>query len=269
MNPELSVIIVNYNGKRYLKECLDSLYEKLSGISFEIIMLDNASADDSLEYTKVNFPEVILLASDKNLGFGKGNNEAVKHAKGKYLLLINNDTIVLDALLPAIEYLESNQKIGVVGINMLDADGKYLQVAGKLPDVSTMFQQKNLLRLGAEFETGNFSKSAYEVGWLGGSFLLLPKSVFEKVGGFDEDYFMYVEDVDLCKKISDMGLDRIFMPGMRYIHFVGFNKSRNAMLVKGYRIYLRKHASGLKKWLWRAVLELNMAVKSIKQASGS
>ena len=90
---ELSVIIVNYNGQNYLEKCIDSLFEKLKKISFEIVILDNNSSDDSCTFIKDKYPEVILIESKVNYGFGKGNNKAVEHSKGKYLLLLNNDTI--------------------------------------------------------------------------------------------------------------------------------------------------------------------------------
>lgn len=265
MKPELSVIIVNYNGRRFLKECFDSLYSYLNGIAFEIIVLDNASADGSCEYIRSEYPNVILEASPVNHGFGKGNNKAVKLAKGDCLLLINNDTIVLDDVKPALDFLKADESIGIIGINMLDANKNYLPVAGKFPNVASMFQLKKLLLLGEEFRTGKFVCESYEVGWLGGSFLLLRKSTYEAVGGFDEAYFMYVEDVDFCKKIADKGLKRIFMPGLRYVHFIGFGNSRNPMLIKGYRIYISKHMSGLKKIICLIALQLNASVKKAKK----
>lgn len=264
MNPELSVIIVNYNGLKYLKECLESLTQKLQEITFEIIVLDNDSKDASCNYIKQNHPDVKLIESKINYGFGKGNNEAVKTAQGEYLLLINNDTIVLDNLKPVLDYLKSDNNIGVVGINMRNATNEYIPAAGNFPNYRNMFQFKKLLDLGTEFKTGNFSKEHYEVGWLGGSFLILSKETYNRIKGFDEDYFMYVEDVDFCKKIANIGLKRVFMPSSSYIHFVGFNTNKNSMLVKGYKIYLKKHFSGFQKIVISSILEINSFVKKIK-----
>lgn len=264
MKPELSVIIVNYNGLRFLQDCLASLYAKLSGVSFEIVVLDNDSADGSCEFIITHFPDVVLIASTENLGFGKGNNEAVKHARGEYLLLINNDTIVLDQLQPALNHLKSDTAIGVIGINMLGGQKQYLPVAGKFPDLESMFRLKKLLSLGPEFASGHFDKESYEVGWLGGSFLLLRTSVYKAIDGFDPAYFMYVEDVDFCKKIADAGLKRIFLPRLRYIHFIGFANKRNPMLIKGYEIYISRHMKGIKKWSCLLALSVNDAVKRAK-----
>jgi GT2 family glycosyltransferase len=266
MNIELSVIIINYNGQKYLKECFEALAQKLSGITFEIIVLDNNSTDDSCNYLKQNFPNVILIESKINHGFGKGNNEAVKYAQGDYLLLLNNDTIVLDNLHPVLEFLKSDKTIGTIGINMLNAEKEYIPVAGNFPNVENMFRLKKLLDLGEEFKTGKFSKEFFEVDWLGGSFLMMAKKLYNEINGFDEDYFMYVEDVDFCKKIADSGYKRIFMPNYRYIHFIGFSNAKNPLLIKGYKIYISKHLKGVIKMLSLAALEINKLVKKSRSA---
>ena len=262
---ELSVIIVNYNGLKYIKECFDSLYAKLAGISFEIIVIDNNSTDDSCNYIRANYPEVVLLDSKINHGFGKGNNEAVKHAKGEILLLINNDTILLDSLLPVFNFVKQNKDVGEVGIKMLDGNRQYLPSVGKFPEFKSMLELKRMNAMGEEFRTGNFSKDKYEVDWIGGSLVFIPKAVYDSVGGFDKRYFMYVEDVDLSKEIADKGYKRIFMPGYSYIHFVGFNKSRNPMLIKGFRIYISKHFAGFEKMKVLAALKVNEIVKTVKK----
>lgn len=266
MTTELSVIIVNYNGLNYLKECLESLTQKLAGIAFEIIIIDNNSKDESCNFIKANFQEIKLIESSINYGFGKGNNEAVKQAQGNYLLLINNDTIVLDNLKPVLDYLKSDQKIGVLGIKMLNGEKEYIPAAGNFPNYRNMFQFKKLLDLGTEFKTGIFQKNQYEVDWLAGSFLMIPKKIYQEINGFDEDYFMYVEDVDFCKKIANKGYKRIFMPAFNYIHFVGFSTKKNPMLVDGYKIYIKKHFSGVTKTIISFILFLNSVVKNIKVA---
>lgn len=266
MNVELSVIIVNYNGLKYLKECFDSLLDKFKNISFEIIVIDNNSSDGSCAYIKKHYSNIVLIESKDNLGFGKGNNEAVKKARGNYLLLINNDTIVLDKLEPVLDFLKADYKIGVIGINMLDSDRNYIPAAGNFPNPRNMFQLKRLLDKGKEFKTGHFSKQSYEVDWLGGAFLLLPKKVYLEIDGFDKDYFMYVEDVDFCKKIADKGYKRLFLPNYNYIHFVGFNNTRKPLLIKGYEVYISKHLKGLKFIFSFLALKFNKGVKKIKKA---
>lgn len=266
MKIQLSLIIVNYNGLKYLKDCFDSFYAKLENIAFEIIVIDNNSSDASCQYIKDNYSEIILIESKINHGFGKGNNEAVKRAKGEYLLLINNDTILIDQLKPVLDFLESDKNVGAVGINMLDANRHYIPAAGVFPNKRNMLQLKKLLDVNSDFINNKFTKNNYDVDWICGSFMMVPKHVFEKINGFDEDYFMYVEDVDFCKKIENIGLRRVFLPNSSYIHFVGFKKSKNKMLINGYKTYISKHFKGIEQLAMLAILQVNNFVKTMKSS---
>lgn len=266
MKIELSVIIVNYNGLKYLKDCFDSLYAKLENISFEIIVVDNNSTDESCAYIKENYPNVFLIESKENLGFGQGNNLGVKNAKGETILLINNDTIVLDDLQPAIELLLSDPNFGIVAINMLSTNREYIPAASLFPTPLRLLRISFLKDRRKEFVTGNFdSNKVYETDWVTGAFMLIRKSDYEKVKGFDSDYFMYVEDVDLCKKIADLGKKRIFMPSLNYIHFVGFNTTREKLLINGYKIYSKKHFKGFSLLTANVMLKINRWVKILQK----
>jgi len=266
MDIELSVIIVNYNGLKFLKECFESLHRSLQGIAYEIVVIDNNSPDASCDFISQNYPEVVLIQSKDNLGFGKGNNAAVEHAKGEYLLLINNDTIVLDNLLPVLNIIKQDSSIGAAGIKMLDGNGNYLQGVGNFPKPGNLFRIKNISLMGPEFKTGNFSKERYEVDWLGGSFLMMPKKAYREIGGFDKDYFMYVEDVDFSKKLALKGYKRVFLPGYSYIHFVGYNKSKDPLIIQGFEMYIDKHTNGITKILSKLSLGFNKLVKRVKKA---
>ncbi|MFP9097554.1 glycosyltransferase family 2 protein [Flavobacterium sp. RHBU_24] len=261
----LSVIIVNYNGLPFLKDCFDSIAKQLDGISHEIIVTDNNSADGSCDYIIQHFPDVILIPSSENLGFGKGNNTAVQKASGEYILLLNNDTILQSHLSPALHVLKANSNIGALGINMFNAKGEYLKAGGRFPSVLNLIRLKNITWLGPEFSTGVFSKNLYDIDWLTGSFLLMPKRVYEQVGGFDEDYFMYVEDVDLCKKTALAGYRRVFMPGLSYTHFVGYNAAKDFLIIKGLETYIDKHAKGIDHFFMHCALRINKIVKKIKK----
>ncbi len=261
---KLSVIIVNYNGLAFLKNCIESINQCLEGISFEIIFIDNNSTDESCNFICKNYPNINLIRSTENLGFGKGNNEAIKKAKGEFLLLLNNDTVLIDNFLPVLNTLQQDKSIGVIAINMLDGNKKYIQAAGNFPNPKNMFRLKNLLDKGIEFKTGNFSHNIYDVDWLAGSFMMIPRKLYIKIGGFDEDYFMYVEDVDFCKKIANHGYRRVFMPKFSYIHYVGFNNSKKMLLIKGYETYLIKHTDGLFKISCLLALKINKYVKKLK-----
>jgi GT2 family glycosyltransferase len=261
---EVSVIIVNYNGLNYLKNCFESIAMQLAGIPHEIVVTDNNSADGSCDYIREQFPDVVLIQSTDNLGFGKGNNVAVAKAKGAYILLLNNDTILQSHLAPALEVLRADPKIGVLGINMRNGKGEYLTPGGRFPSPFNLYRLKNIAWLGPEFNKGIFSKKLYDIDWLSGSFLLMPKKVYEQVGGFDQDYFMYVEDVDLCKKIADAGYRRVFMPGLSYIHFVGYNPARDPLIIKGFETYIDKHSKGIYHFLMHCALGINKLVKKAK-----
>ena len=265
MEIQLSVIIVNYNGIKYLKNCFNAIAKQLEGIVYEIIVTDNNSADGSCAYIKQHHPEVVLIESPENLGFGKGNNVAVQRAKGTYVLLLNNDTILQSHLGGPLTALHQDNTIGAIGINMFNGQGQYLKAAGNFPSPFNLFRIKNIFWLGPEFKKGVFAKEQYEVDWLTGSFLLMPIAVYNKINGFDEDYFLYVEDVDLCKKIANTGYKRIFMPRYSYTHFVGYNSSKDPLVIAGYEIYMQKHSSGLYRQLMKLSLGINKLVKKIKK----
>lgn len=267
MSPELSIVIVNYNGIKFLKECFDSIYTKLSAINFEIIVVDNDSKDESLKFIKTHYPHVKLIESKVNLGFGKANNVGVQEACGETILLLNNDTILLDDISEAIEILNKDSGIGAIGINMLGENTNYICGVGRFPSPLRLFKMSLLNDQRKEFKTGNFgTKKAFDVDWITGAFFLIKKENYQKVGGFDAAYFMYVEDVDLCKKLSNINKKCVFLPHLRYVHFVGFNKSKNPLLVKGYEIYISKHFSGFEKFLSSISLEFNKFVKNTKKA---
>lgn len=265
MKTELSVIIVNYNGLKYLKDCFDSLYAKLENIPFEIIVVDNNSSDESCAYIKKNYPNIVLIESKENLGFGQGNNLGVKNAKSEAILLINNDTIVLDNLQPALKLLLSDPTFGIVSINMLGSKKEYIPAVSIFPTPFRLLRISFLKDNRKEFLFGNFDKNKiYEADWVTGAFMLIRKSDYERVNGFDPDYFMYVEDVDLCKKIANLGKKCIFMPALNYIHFVGFNKTRENLLIQGYEIYSGKHFKGFSLLIAKTMLKINKWVKMLK-----
>lgn len=240
-NKTLSIIIVNYNGGKFLKDCLNSIYKNCINENFEIIIVDNNSSDNSISIIKEFYSDCILIQSKKNLGFAKGNNLGVKNCSGKYVLLLNNDTILLDDITPSINILEKNKEIGLLGIKMLDKDLKYEKSAGKFPNLLSLLFFSKLFFNKKSFSSGVFSKDIIEVDWIQGSFLLTKKSLYSEVKGLDDDYFMYVEDVDFCKKIEKLNKKRVYYSKQSYIHFGGFNSSRKKMLIDGYVLYVKKH----------------------------
>lgn len=265
MQLDLSILLVNYNGLKFLKDCIESIQSKTEGLSYEIIILDNDSKDGSVDFIRNNYPEIKLIASATNYGFGKGNNEAFKLSKGSHILLLNNDTILLDQLLPIVNCLKADASIGAIGINMLNANKEILPASGDFPSIRNMFWMKKIQN--NSLQSSRSATESYDVDWVTGSFMLIPHKVYAEINGFDEDYFLYVEDVDLCRRIANKNYRRVFMPQYNYIHFVGFSTAKNPLLVRGYEIYIGKHFSGFYKVLISFALGINKFVKQIKQVA--
>lgn len=264
MEQFISVIIINYNGLKYLENCLNSLYIHLEGLNFEIIVVDNCSSDNSVNFIKENFTDVIVIQNPDNLGFGKANNIGVSFAKGETILLLNNDTIILDDIKHAVEVLYSQKNNGIVSINMLNKHREYITAVGRFPSPFKLLKISFLNDKRKEFKNASFNLTEnYTVDWVTGSFMLLRKNDYLELKGFDNDYFMYVEDVDFCKRMHDFGKSCVFIPSINYIHFVGHNKSRNKNLMKGYQIYASKHFSGFKREFALLMITINILVKRI------
>lgn len=257
---ELSIIIVNYNGKDYLKDCLGSI-SKCCTVSHEVILVDNASSDGSQEYIKENFPKVVLIENTENSGFAKANNIGVEKSIGKNILLLNNDTILLDTIDPLLKEVAPND-IGAITIKMLNGDKQFIAPYGKFPTPLNLIKLANLNEKREELRTGNFTKEKYAVDWITGSFLLLKRKDWDLVHGLDEDYFMYVEDVDFSKKLQKRGKKILFYANYSYIHFVGFNPKREIKLIEGYKIYARKHFSRLGNLMAQLMLSFNLFIKA-------
>ncbi len=214
-------------------------------------MLDNASSDESCHFIKTEFPEVILIENIANAGFAKGNNIAANYAKYNTLLLLNNDTILLDSIAVVFNYLQTNEKVGAATIQMLNGEKKYTHSVGKFPSI------RNLTFMKQMFYDEKYvldKDTVKEIDWISGSFLMIRKEIWNKVGGFSEDYFMYVEDVDFSKKLENLNLKRVFFPALKYIHFVGYNKKRIPIILKNYYIYIDKHFSLIGNILAKSII---------------
>lgn len=236
MEPEISIVIVNYNVKHFLEQCLMAIERAKHNIVTEIIVVDNASVDGSQTMLKKKFPQVTLIENHKNLGFGRANNQALKIARSKYVLILNPDTLIQeDTLLVLKNFLDEHPEASVVGCKMINPDGSF-QIASrrsiptpwvafaKIIGLSRMFPKTkifgsyNLTYLSPELES--------EVDVLSGSLMMARKDILEKVGYFDEDYFMYGEDIDLCYKIKRAGGKVYYTPKTKAIHYKGESTKR-------------------------------------------
>ncbi len=266
---DLSIIIVNYNVKAFLQNCLLSIFKAVEKISSEIIVIDNASDDGSVEIIKKNFPQVKLIESKTNLGFSKANNIGLKIARGKYICLINPDTIVEeDTFLEMIRFMESHPDVGLAGCKILNPDGTFqlacrrsfptpwvafTKVFGlsKLFPGSKIFARYNLTYLD--------ENQSYEVDAVSGSFMFLRKDVYEKIGGLDETFFMYGEDLDYCYRVKQAGYKVFYFHSTKIIHFKGESTKRSNIdelkhFYDAMRLFVRKHFSS--SWLVEMLLRL-------------
>lgn len=234
---ELSIVIVNFNGKKFLPGCFDSIQHTVN-CSFEIILVDNASSDGSEELIRTDYPGVRFIRCDQNLGFAGGNNVGVKAAQGRYILLLNNDTILLSDPALGCKILNDQPDIGALGARMLDADLKETASCGRFPVPHRLVFFSSML-----FTPNKDESTLSAVDWIQGSFVMMRREDYLKVGGMAEEYFMYVEDVDLCKKISLKNLKIMFCSDLSYLHFGGYNPKRWVQIFRGLKRYHKKFSS--------------------------
>jgi GT2 family glycosyltransferase len=228
---KLSVIIVNYNVRHFLEQCLLSVHKATANISAEVFVVDNDSTDDSLEMVRKNFPNVHLIHNTENVGFSKANNQAIEISKGKYVLLLNPDTVVEeDAFEKCIHFMDDHPEAGGLGVKMIDGNGKFLPESKRgLPTPSVSFYK--LFGLSKIFPTSKtFAKyhlrylkenETNEIEVLSGAFMWMRKSVLDKVGHLDEAFFMYGEDIDLSYRIMLGGYKNYYLPEVKIIHYKG------------------------------------------------
>lgn len=259
----LSIIIVNYNGSAFLKNCISSIKKNIHSLYYEIIVVDNYSTDNSLKDIEGICNNLKIIKNKTNLGFAAANNIGVHQSEGEYILLLNNDTLLVDDLKPAIDLLKIDQTIGAIGIKMLDRKKLYRQSAGYFPSPLRLLKLKSMLIHTNGFRNGNFDKSQKKISvdWVEASFLLTRRELWEKLEGMDETFFMYAEDLDYCKRLNALKKKTVYLPILSYIHFGGFNVKRNRLLKKSLIHYVNIHFSGINKWIGWLNIELNFFVK--------
>ncbi|MBL7141605.1 glycosyltransferase family 2 protein [Patescibacteria group bacterium] len=237
----LSIIILNYNHKNLLKNCLKSLKEAGIKLDYQIIITDNNSNDNSQEFlsqikisARSGFasgekdPDLKVILNNRNLGYAQANNQAIKMAHGKYVLILNPDVVVLpNSIERLIKYLQKNKKVGVVGPQLLNPNKTIQYSCYRFPKLITPAVRRTFLgklpgfkrELERYLMLGFDHQQTREVDWLIGACLMIKKEVLEEVGYFDERYFLYFEDVDLAKKVWQAGYKVVYVPKAQMIHF--------------------------------------------------
>jgi GT2 family glycosyltransferase len=267
----LSVIIVNYNVKYFLEQCLFSVMRALEQVEGEVIVVDNASQDGSKDYIRGKFPLVRFIWNKENVGFARANNEALTLAKGEYILFLNPDTIVAeDSFSTCIGFLEKHKEAGAIGVHMIDGCGKFLKESKrayptlaasfyKLSGLSTLFPSSPTF---SKYHLGHLDPSKdHEVDVLSGAFMMGRRKVFERTGGFDENFFMYGEDIDLSYRIQKLGYRNFYCARTSIIHFKGESTKKGSlnyvrMFYQAMIIFVQKHYTGITAKIFRIVLQI-------------
>lgn len=227
---DLSICIVSWNISDILKKCLHSIYQYSEDLNIEVIVFDNASTDDTLTMVETKFPQVKIIKSQTNIGFGRGNNAALKKSSGKYVLLLNPDIVIVEPCFrKLITFLETHTQFGIVGCKLVYADGRtqksYFQSFPSL--LSELRWGFMLHRIFDYFNKKSQNKSSsFEVAWLVGACMLFKHDVLSKLNGFDERYYLYGEDIDLCLRTSILGYKIYYMSNIKMMHHHGASSNR-------------------------------------------
>lgn len=232
---DLTISIINYKTKDLTAKCLDSILKKKWDIKYEIYLVDNGSEDGSVEFFEKKYPKVKLIDAKKNLGFAAGHNLVLKKVESPYVLILNSDTEILENTLDEmISFMKDNKEIGIASCKVLNVDGSLQPNAGDLPFgfalINWLFNLESLgIKNSFHRNEKQFYETKHEVGWVSGSFMMIRKTVFEKIGYFNEKFFMYMEDVELCKRVKDSGFKIFLNPTVTVKHSSG-GSSQNPQL---------------------------------------
>ncbi len=268
---QISVIIVNYNVRYFLEQALRSVQKACAGMQNEIWVVDNASSDHSVDLVREKFPDVKLIANQVNVGFSKANNQAIKQCSGKYILLLNPDTIIEEnTLQKCFAFMESTVDAGALGVRMIDGAGKFLPESKrgfptpfvafcKTFGLSSLFPKSKVFN---RYHLGYLSENqSSTVDVLSGAFMLLRKDVLDKVGLLDEAFFMYGEDIDLSYRITKGGYRNYYFADTTIIHYKGESTKKGSLnYVKTFYqamiIFAKKHFSGTSATVFIWMLQL-------------
>ena len=272
---DLSVIIVNWNTKKLLEDCLRSIFKFTKDISFEVIVVDNGSKDGSQDMVKKKFPQVKLIPNKDNLGFAKANNQGIKIARGKYTLLLNSDTYLIEnSFKKIIEDVNKFDNLGAMGPLLLNEDRSIQQSVGFFPNLPQVFCWMTFiddLPVGTvlkpyHVDHDSFYKSTHEVDWVTGAAFLIPRKVVDKIGMLDKKIFMYGEDFEWCFRIKKAGFKVYFSPAGKIVHIGGgsVNKIRTNAFVgefRGLEYFYKKYKGRFSLQILRLLLKMGTLLR--------
>ncbi len=250
---ELSVLIVTFNSGKTILDCLESVYAQATGIELEVLLYDNASQDDTVKKIAEHFPQVRLFQGEANLGFGPANNVLLEESRGEYILFLNPDGMLLEnSLSILLDFAIKHQKAGAIGPRLRFPDGSYQISAAEFPSLKNEFITKLHYRaLDRKIKPvinylENRHKEATRVPWVGGACLLVARKKLVQIGGFDPNFFLYFEDIDLCKRLARQGWKNYHLPQAVVRHLSGYSMTTIPLIKeleyrKSQLYYYRKH----------------------------
>ena len=274
---KLSIVIVNYNVRYFLEQTILSVLKSVVNFDYEIFVVDNNSTDDSLKMLEQKFPAVNIIANKENIGFSKANNQAIRMAGGEYILLLNPDTIIQeDSLQKCMNKMESDANIGGLGVKMYDGAGNFLPESkrgfpsplaafAKMSGLAKVFPKSKIF---GQYHLSFLNRDqSHEVNVLSGAFMFLRKSVLDKVGLLDEDYFMYGEDIDLSYRIKQAGFKNYYFAETSIIHFKGESTKKGSLnyikvFYKAMIIFANKHVTGTRGKILKLLLNIAIYVRA-------
>ncbi len=271
----LSIIIVSYNVRGFLEQCLHTVRRAGAGMHLEVIVVDNGSGDESMPYLKPLFPEVTFMEARSNGGFAKACNLGYRHATGSYVLFLNPDVLLGEETLhAALDFLLRHPEAGAVGVKMIDGSGRFLKESkrGFPAPLAALYKLCGLARLFprspffSRYYLGHLDEyQNHSVDVLAGAFMMLPRTVLDEVGLFDEAFFMYGEDIDLSYRITKKGYLNYYLAETAVIHFKGESSCRTSptyirLFYTAMSIFVRKHYTGKAKGLLVLLLQAGIAL---------
>ena len=281
---DLSIVIVNWNVRDLLRRCLESIFaSRLPGL--EAIVVDNASSDGSLDMLRTEFSRVTLIANADNRGFPAGNNQGLAAARGRFVMALNPDTeIVGGALRRVIAYLDAHPEVGALGPQLLNPDGSVQSSRRRFPTFATaLFESTWLQGIAPRSVLRRYTMddvpddTVHQVDWVTGACIAVRREVLEKVGGFDEGFFMYSEELDWCRRIRAAGWKIVYLPEAKVIHHVGQSSEQavaarhihfQTSKVRYFRKYYGRLAAGALRAALLALYAWQIGLESIKALLG-
>lgn len=276
-NIDVSIVIVNWNTKVSLRDCLESVYKHTHNIQYETIVIDNASSDGSIEMVKENYPQVVLIENSENRGFAAANNQGINIAKGRYILLLNSDTVVYqDTIYKTVEYADQKSHAAVVGCQVWEDSNTIQMTCFRFPDpVNILFSAIGLSRifrnnkiLGREQMLWWKRNTEKEVDVVSGMFMFVRRKAIEQIGLMDEAFFMYCEEGDWCYRFKKAGWKILFWPGTKIMHVHGGSHSSDQVAEKMYAqkqksllLFIKKHSGILSCLLSRFILIFSFGLR--------